>query len=181
MVTLSAHKINGPKGVGALFVTPEVFRSHRLAPIILGGGQEDGMRSGTENLIGIAGFAAASRLAFDPSAAQRNRDYIEANLPDEVTVNRPPVRAPHILSITLPHIKSETMLHYLSERGVFVSSGSACASHSHHVSYALTQFGIDPREADCTLRISLDDKITPDKLDVFLSALASGVSSLVRV
>jgi len=181
MATLSAHKINGPKGVGALYVSPDVLRSHKLSPIILGGGQENGMRSGTENLIGIAGFAAASKLTFDAAAAERSRDYIEKRLPDGVIVNRPPVRAPHILSLTLPHIKSETMLHYLSERGVFVSSGSACASHSRHVSYALTEFGIDPREADCTLRVSLDDKVSDEMLDVFISALASGTASLVRI
>ena len=187
LLTVSAHKIHGPKGVGALWISPAVLKAKKIVPWLLGGGQEFGLRSGTENTIGIAGFGGAAAQGFetlDADIARMTalRDYIAERLPDEVEINLPQgERAPHILSLRLPSIKSETMLHFLSSKGICVSSGSACSSHSRAVSSALSAFGLDNNSADSTIRVSLNAHNTESEADAFLSALSEGVSSLVRI
>ncbi len=180
LVTLSAHKIHGPKGVGALYVCPEVMKTRRLVPYIMGGGQEKGFRSGTENLPGIAGFAEAVKAGIYPENVGELRKYILDNLPSEIRPNIPAVPAPHILNVTLPGIKSETMLHFLSSKDIYVSSGSACSSNSSHKNYVLPDFGLSEKEADHSIRISLDDTLTRDDADVLISALEEGLKNLVR-
>lgn len=190
LVTVSSHKIRGPKGVGALWISPAVIKNRGIAPVTLGGGQEGDLRSGTENVPGIAAFAAAVR---DGLAA---REETIAHLADlraylidrvqhtpalaEVRVNLPPVAAPHIVSLTMPRIKSETMLHYLSSKGIYVSSGSACSSHDAHLSSAMLAFGLTEREADTTVRVSFGVTNTREEVDTFLAALADGVAHLIR-
>ena len=187
LVSISAHKIHGPKGVGALWISPSLLKAKKIIPWTLGGGQEFGLRSGTENTIGIAGFGGAAAQEFETLGADIEkmtalRDYIAQKLPDEVEVNLPRgERAPHILSLRLPSIKSETMLHFLSAKGICVSSGSACSSHSRTVSSALSAFGLEDHYADCTIRVSLNPRNTQEEADAFLAALADGVSSLVRI
>ncbi len=188
LVTLSAHKIHGPKGVGALYVHPEIQKTRRLVPLVPGGGQEFGMRSGTENVVGIAGFGAAAReghatLAADISRMSALRDRLEARLSAMgVQLNRPAgIRAPHIVSLTLPSIKSQTMLNFLSAKGICVSSGSACSSHAQKVSASLAAFGLKAHEADCTLRVSLSNTSTEEEVDTLCDALTAGISSLVRI
>lgn len=187
LVTVSGHKIHGPKGVGALYVAPHLLKSKRIAAVFGGGGQEFGLRSGTENIIGIAGFAAAAKegsAALADSLAQMRA--LSARLIDglqggEIRPNLPAERAPHIISLTLPQIKSETMLHFLSAKGIYVSSGSACSSHAANPSSALLGFGLPAAEADTTIRISLCPQNTAEEIDALLSALAEGVASLVRI
>ena len=189
MITISSHKIEGPKGVGALVVDGAVMKAKGLAPLILGGGQEGGMRSGTENVPGIAAFGEAVKLGF-ASLKERYaftsalRDYlldmIELQLP-EISVTVPKVGAPHIVNITLPKIKSETMLHYLSSLGIYVSSGSACSSNSAHISSALTAFGRSESEADSSIRISLSHRNTREDIDGLIEGLKSGLSKLSRI
>ena len=186
LVTLSAHKIHGPKGVGALYVAPDIIKTKKIVPVLLGGGQEDGFRSGTENTVGIAGFGAAVREGF--SALERSiahmkelREYIISALPSEIKANLPAASAPHIVNVTLPSIKSETMLHFLSSKGIFVSSGSACSSHSHSPSASLMAFGLDAKEADCSIRISLSRESTREDADALIAALSEGLSSLIRI
>ena len=187
LVTLSAHKIHGPKGVGALYIAERMLKERRIVPFLSGGGQEFGLRSGTENMIGIAGFAEAARMG-----AERLRgDFfrmtalsellIEGLSGSEIRVNRPPVTAPHIVSLTLPHIKSETMLHFLAERGISVSSGSACSSHAKHPSRTLLAFGLTPEEADSTIRVSFSAANTPEDVEALLAALNEGLATLVRM
>ena len=96
-------------------------------------------------------------------------------------LNLPPNAAPHILSVTLPSIKSEVMLHSLSEAGIFVSSGSACSSNTHHGSYVLRAFGLCDRDADCTIRISLGDVNRPDDAERFLEVFAESLKRLARM
>ncbi len=188
MVTVSGHKIHGPKGVGALYVTPDIIRQKKLAPILYGGGQESGMRSGTENVIGIGGFGAAAAagkaaLASHVTHMTALRDMTEEAMETlGLTVNRPSAgRAPHIVSVTLPDIKSQTMLNFLSARGICVSSGSACSSHARHMSASLASFGLSAHEADCTLRISLSEANTPEDVASLRNALAEGLDTLVRI
>ena len=189
MVTVSSHKIHGPKGVGALYVSAEVLKAKKLIPVTLGGGQESGMRSGTENTIGIAGFGAAcakaqSTLRDDLRRMSALRTYLEQKLAEqgEITLNLPRAgRAPHVVNLTLPDIKSETMLHYLSGKGIYVSSGSACSSHGHATSRALSAFGVSAEQADCSLRVSLCPANTQDEIDALCAALDAGVRELVRI
>ncbi len=186
LITVSAHKIHGPKGIGALYVAPHILTRRALVPVIAGGGQEFGLRSGTENVIGIAGFAAAAESGRKTVGADAARmaalsERLIAGLADsEVRVNLPAVRAPHIVNITLPHIKSETALHFLSRKGISVSSGSACSSHAKGPSSTLLAFGLTPAEADYSLRISLSVENTEQDVDILLAALAEGCRTLIR-
>lgn len=189
MITISSHKIEGPKGVGALVVDGSVMKAKGLAPITLGGGQEGGMRSGTENVPGIAAFGEAVRLGF-ASLGERYekmselRGYLISRISDEapeVKILVPKANAPHIVNITLPKIKSETMLHYLSSLGIFVSSGSACSSNGGHFSSALTAFGRSEVEADSSIRISISHRNTREDMDGFVDGLKSGLAKLSRM
>ena len=191
MITLSSHKIGGPKGVGALVVSSAVMKAKGLAPIILGGGQEGGMRSGTENVPGIAAFGAAvgeraKNLTSDAEKMTDLREYLIEKLTrdatfEEISITNPEKHAPHILNITLPKIKSETMLHFLSAEGIFVSSGSACSSNSRHVSSALVAYGRTEAEADCSIRISFSHENSREDVDALCEALKSGLSRLARI
>lgn len=190
LISISAHKIHGPKGVGALYVSPEVVKKKQLKPIIYGGGQEFGFRSGTENLIGIAGFGAAAErglknISADTAKMRALRTYALEKLSAlEVKANIPQGNfAPHIINITLPSIKSETMLHHLSSKGIYVSSGSACSSNSatRKVSRALRGFGLADFEADCSMRISFSPFNSTDDIDELIECLNEGIEKLVRI
>jgi cysteine desulfurase len=187
LITLSAHKIHGPKGVGALYVAERMLKERRIVPFLAGGGQEFGLRSGTENMIGIAGFAAAAREGMKTLAADVGRmTALSARLiaglaESEIRVNRPTVAAPHIVNLTLPCIKSETMLHFLAEKGISVSSGSACSSHAKSHSATLLAFGLTPEEADTSIRVSFSAQNTEADVDAILSALEEGLAKLVRI
>ena len=189
LMTISAHKIHGPKGVGALYVGAEITKAKKLIPIIFGGGQEQGMRSGTENVIGIAGFGAAaeqaqSTLRPDLIRMTQLRNYLEQKLAQipEITLNLPSgSRAPHVVNLTLPDIKSETMLNHLSAKEICVSSGSACASHGKATSRALAAFGLTPEQADCSLRVSLCAQNTEADIDALCESLGGAVAALVRI
>ena len=187
-VTLSAHKIHGPKGVGAIYVSPEALKRRDYIPLLLGGGQESGFRSGTENLLGIAAFGAAAADGFahlreNVLHLRELREYAEQRLGElPVRLNLPAGdRAPHILNITLPDIKSETMLHALSTRGICVSQGSACSTHAKKVSSALLAFGLSEAEAECSLRISFGRENTREDVDVLAEALATELERLVKI
>jgi cysteine desulfurase len=186
LISISAHKVNGPKGVGALYIAPELLKAKKIAPIIYGGGQENNLRSGTENVYGICAFGEAvkehlEKLNDEISCMQEVREYIISHLPEGVVAKAPVKCAPHIINITLPKIRSETALHALSARGVFVSSGSACASNStHKASRALLAFGASEDEADSSLRISLCPDNTKEQADILLDALREAVAHLAR-
>ena len=187
--SVSAHKIHGPAGVGALFLRRELIKKRYLCPVIFGGGQEDGLRSGTENLAGAVGFAKAAEIMKPLMDANYSHlldlsSYaIEKITEAGAKVNLPEKRAPHILSITLPRIKSQTMLNLLSAGGVCVSSGSACSSNAknRHVSSALVAFGLTEADADCTIRMSLCKDNTREDIDTFADLLASGIKRLVKI
>ena len=192
LLTVSSHKIEGPKGVGALWVSDAVIKSRGLSPVTLGGGQEEGLRSGTENVPAVCAFAEAARLAkesFDARVAQIAlvREYLldalakHPVLKDAVTPNTPPVFAPHILSLTVNGFKSETVLNDLSARGIYVSSGSACASNARNLSAALLAFGKTEAQTDATIRLSFSHHNTVEEADEFLSALESIVQTRARM
>lgn len=186
LISISAHKVNGAKGVGALYISPDIIKAKKLVPVVYGGGQEENIRSGTENVYGIAAFGEAVREHYNKMSEEiakmdSLRSYIIDKLADtEVKLNLPEKHAPHILNITLPGIRSETMLHFLSSKGIYVSSGSACSSHSNAVSSALTAFGLDNKDADSSIRVSLCPENTREEADIFVSALLDGIKSLQR-
>lgn len=188
LVTLSAHKIHGPKGIGALYASSEALKHRDFVPIILGGGQENGFRSGTENVIGIAGFGAAAEEEYKTLAAtlphlQALREYAKEKLQAlPVKLNLPTgASAAHILSITLPDIRSETMLHALSQDGICVSAGSACSSHAKKVSRALAGFGLSPAEIECTIRVSFGKQNTQADVERLVESLQNNVARLVKI
>ena len=187
MISISAHKIHGPKGVGALIVSPAAIKRRALTPVVYGGGQEEGLRAGTENLIGIAGFGKAvseGRLAVTPNADKLRRLYLyaaERLSALDVVLNVPEKHVDHIISITVPNIKSQTMLNFLSARGICVSSGSACSSHDKKISSALRAFGLDDRAADSTIRVSLCPENMREDIDALVFALSEGMRSLVKI
>ena len=188
MISVSAHKIHGPKGVGALYISPEIIKMKKITPYVIGGGQEGGYRSGTENTVGIVGFGAAAEVAranFTQNSAKiiALRDLCEKKATEAGARPNIPegMRAPHVLSLTLPSIKSETMLNFLSSKGFCVSAGSACSSHSKHISSALVGFGISETEADSTIRVSFSEYNTEEEIELFCAALKEGIDSLVRI
>lgn len=190
LITISSHKIEGPKGVGALIIDKEVLKKKELAPVVFGGGQALGLRSGTENVPAVAAFAEAARLAHTELHESIKKMYslrsklIEELTTDvrlkEISITLPKSYAPHILNITLPNIKSETMLHYLSSEGIYVSSGSACSSNGGHLSSALTAYGRSEDEADSSIRISFSHTNEDADVDALVDALAIGLTKLAR-
>ncbi len=187
-VSVSAHKIHGPKGVGALYISPDIIKQKKIVPYLIGGGQEGGLRSGTENVIGIAGFGEAAEEGYKNLSTNVNRMTNLRDLCERGVVEagaRPNIprgaRAPHVLSVTLPSIKSETMLNFLSSKGICVSSGSACSSHAKALSSSLLGFGLSPGEADTTIRISFSEYNTEEEINVFASALKEGIDTLVKI
>ena len=171
-------------------MAPGVLKSAGLVPVIWGGGQQRGLRSGTENVPGIAAFAEAvrigagginSRAVHTEALKQRILKGLECEELRGISPTLPKNHAPHILNITVPGIKSETLLHYLSSRGIFVSSGSACSSNSSHVSAALTAYGRSESEADSSVRISLSHRNTEEEVDMLIEGLKGALGSISRV
>ena len=191
MITISSHKIEGPKGVGALAVSNSLINSLGLSPIIFGGGQEGGLRSGTENVPAICAFAEAVNIAKKNLAEnQRQCEELRAYLIDKISrdsslsaisITNPASHAPHIVNLTMPSIKSETVLHFLSARGIFVSSGSACSSNSRHISSALVAYGRSADEAESSIRVSFSHRNTKAEVDALTDALRDALSTLARI
>ena len=177
LLSLSAHKIYGPKGIGALYVRSEV----ELAPMILGGPQERSLRAGTENVPGIVGLGTAMTLVCEHRAKERVRllglrKYLIGclqSLGQGVIVNGPQEKtAPHILSVSFIGVDAEMMLIRLNGEGIAVSLGSACNSKSIEPSHVLTAMKLPQEQIESTLRISLGMPTTKDELDILLSAIA---------
>lgn len=181
LITLSGHKLHAPKGIGALYISQDILRAKKIIPWILGGGQEDGYRSGTENVPAIAAFGEAVKANFNIDAVESVRKRILSNISPEIRPNIPAIYAPHIISLTLPGIKSETAMHFLSSRGIYVSNGSACSSRSRHMSSTLLSYGLSKKETDCTIRVSLCGKESLEDADAFCDAVNECVRKIIRI
>lgn len=160
MLSLNAGKMYGPKQVGLLWLRPGVH----LAPIIVGGGQEKGLRSGTENVAGVIGFAKAAELAvasknYESKRIAELRDSIQARLlsefPEAVISGHQKKRLPSFLHISFPDLDAERLIFMLEERGVMVATGSACAANKGTRSKVLTAIGMNDATADGSLRLTL--------------------------
>jgi cysteine desulfurase len=168
-MTVSAHKIGGPTGVGALVIAPGI----ELAPLLRGGGQERNRRAGTENLAGIAGFAAAAE-ACDPSeyaAVRKLRDQFEAALSrDAIVISVTAPRLPNTSAIAMPGVPAETQVIALDLDGVMVSAGAACSSGKVGPSHVLAAMGVAPDIANSTIRVSLGWSTTEAEIAHFIDA-----------
>ena len=188
LMSVSGHKIHGPKGSGFLYVRDGV----KISPIILGGGQQRGMRSGTENVPAIAGLGEAVRLIYQQHSEKVERLYaLKQRLIDGLTamegvsingINGLSLTetAPHIVSASFDGIKSEVMLHALAQEGVYVSSGSACSSNHPDLSGTLKAIGVEDRLLDSTLRFSFSVLSTEEEVDHALEAVAKVLPQLRR-
>ncbi len=188
LMSVSGHKIHGPKGSGFLYVRDGV----KISPIILGGGQQRGMRSGTENVPAIAGLGEAVRLIYQQHSEKVERLYaLKQRLIDGLTamegvsingINGLSLTetAPHIVSVSFDGIKSEVMLHALAQEGVYVSSGSACSSNHPDLSGTLKAIGVEDRLLDSTLRFSFSVLSTEEEVDHALEAVAKVLPQLRR-
>ncbi len=192
MMSVSGHKIHGPKGVGILYVADKV----KLHPLMLGGGQQKGLRSGTENVPGIAGIGLASELIykdFDEKTDklyELKRYFIEEliklpgvyvnGIPQNAFTDEAMIRmtAPHIISASFDQIRAEVLLHALEAKGIYVSSGSACSSNKPSVSATLQAIGLDRKLLDSTLRFSMSHSTTREDIDTTLTVLSDELPKL---
>ncbi len=188
LLSVSAHKVHGPKGVGALYVAPHT----QLRPLVAGGGQEHGWRSGTENVPGIAGFGvAAAVIAREARGAQGKLFPLKKKLVEGilaavpgVLLNGPPCHqnssrcAPHIANLSFPGLRGEIVLHSLEERGIYVSTGSACASRKNPGSHVLKAMGVKGDLLEGAVRFSLSPKTTEEEIDYVVEQTAAVVQEL---
>ncbi len=180
LLSVSAHKIHGPKGVGALYIRKGV----RVLPRIIGGGQENGLRSGTEPVPAIAGFGAAAVSVPNFSEQTKRYEALKTCLLDELG-SHPDVRfhlpsggVAYIVNLSLVGFRSETLLHFLAQRGIFVSGGSACAKGKR--SAVLTAMGLPAAEIDGSLRVSFCRDTTLEDVRALCEALREATQVLQR-
>ena len=185
MLSVSGHKIHGPKGSGFLFIKDKT----KVKPLIHGGGQQKGMRSGTENVPAIAGLAIASEEMYQNLEQNREhlfalRDYFieEVEKLDGVTVNGKKDRdsAPHIVSVSIEGVRAEVILHTLEDRNVYVSAGSACASNKPAISGTLQSIGLKKELLDSTVRFSFSIHTTKEELDYALEVMRQSIPMLQK-
>ncbi|MDO4619890.1 MAG: cysteine desulfurase family protein [Lachnospiraceae bacterium] len=185
MLSVSGHKLHGPKGTGFLYVR----NGSRLQPIIYGGGQQKGMRSGTENVPGIAGLSVACREAYEDFDAkmahiQALHDRMTEGLQklDDVVVHGSgdACMAPHIVHAAFVGVGSEVLLHSLEDRGIYISAGSACSTHKRSASPTMTAIEASPAEVSSSVRFSFCETNTEEEVDTVLAVLAELLPKLRR-
>lgn len=185
LLSVSGHKIHGPKGVGFLYINEKA----KVQPQILGGGQQGGMRSGTDNVPGIAGLGVAAQEIYEDFDAKiehlyQLKEHMAEGLSalENVEINGMPLRegAPQIMSVCFQGIRSEVLLHTLEERGIYISAGSACSSHKRKASSTLTAMGLSKAQIENTVRISFSEENTFEEVDYCLEVLREVVPMLRR-
>lgn len=181
--SVSGHKIHAPKGVGALYLR----KGFHILPPYLGGGQERGLRPGTENIAFIAAMAAAAKETQGAYKANAQRIAQELNAPlraalaqmPDITFNSPPDAVADILNFSVKNIKSETMLHYLESKDIYVSSGSACSKGA--ASHTLGAMGLDKSRTDTAVRVSFSTASTAADVQALIGALQSGLQEIAKI
>lgn len=180
LMTVSSHKIHGPKGVGALYIRDGI----KIIPVTLGGEQEKQIRPGTEAMPAIVGFGEAIRQLpnineqLKKMSTLRNDFLLKLNAIEGVCINSTEDALPYIVNISVPGLRSEPMLNLLSDMGVCVSSGSACAKG--HKSYVLEALGLDNGRIDSALRVSMSRYTTEEELDLFIKGIQTAQKVLRR-
>ncbi|SFK76814.1 cysteine desulfurase [Lachnospiraceae bacterium KH1T2] len=182
LLSASSHKIHGPKGVGLLYVSP---RTH-ISPIIFGGGHQNGMRSGTENVPGVAGFALAASEMYkhmdeNHKHFEELHEYFVSEISqlEDVTINgSKEFGAPYIISLTVKNVRAEVLLHALEDKGIYVSAGSACSSNKPSISATLKAIDVPRYALDSTVRLSFSAHTTMEELEYAINALKELVPTL---
>lgn len=176
LLSVSGHKLHAPKGVGFLYVNEKI----KIKPVVFGGGQQGGLRSGTLNIPGIAGMGKAASEAYEDfdnkvKKVAEIKDYIISELENTegVSINsqRGLLSAPHVLSVTVKGIRGEVLLHALEAEGIYVASGSACSSNHPGISGTLKGIGLTDEAAASTIRLSFSEYNTMHEADYFLERL----------
>lgn len=185
MLSVSSHKIHGPKGVGFLYINEKA----RIQPQILGGGQQAGMRSGTDNVPGIAGLGVAAKMVYTDFDKKIEHMYqLKERLAEgflklpDVRLNGMEIRegAPQILSASFLGVRSEVLLHTLEEKGIYVSAGSACSSHKRKAAGTLSAMGMEAPQRESTLRFSFSEENTFEEVDYALEVIGQVLPMLRR-
>lgn len=185
MLSVSSHKIHGPKGVGFLYINEKA----RIQPQILGGGQQAGMRSGTDNVPGIAGLGVAAKMVYTDFDEKIEHMYqLKERLAEgflklpDVRLNGMEIRegAPQILSASFLGVRSEVLLHTLEEKGIYVSAGSACSSHKRKAVGTLSAMGMEAAQRESTLRFSFSEENTFEEVDYALEVIGQVLPILRR-
>lgn len=185
LLSVSGHKIHGPKGVGFLYINEKI----KIKPIVYGGGQQQGMRSGTENVPGIAGIAKAvekiySNLDEDVEKLYEMKEYFINGVEkiDGIKINglRGRESAPHIVSVSVRGVRSEVMLHALEEKGIYISAGSACAARKPQTSETLKAIGVEKDLLHSTIRFSFSIFTTMEEIDYTLKTMYDVIPMLRR-
>ncbi len=183
LLSVSAHKIHGPKGVGFLYISEKA----KVRPILFGGGQQRGMRSGTENVPGIAGMAKAVEQVYmdlDSKVNQlyriRERFIQGVSRIEGIKINgcQGAESAPHIVSVSIQGVRSEVMLHALEDKGIYVSAGSACSSNKPAISATLKAIGIEKQYLDSTIRFSFSMFTTEEEIDYTIMCMGELIPML---
>lgn len=185
MLSVSSHKIHGPKGVGFLYINEKA----RIQPQILGGGQQAGMRSGTDNVPGIAGLGVAAKMVYTDFDKKIEHMYqLKERLAEgflklpDVRLNGMEIRegAPQILSASFLGVRSEVLLHTLEEKGIYVSAGSACSSHKRKAAGTLSAMEMEAAQRESTLRFSFSEENTFEEVDYALEVIGQVLPMLRR-
>nr|WP_297762894.1 cysteine desulfurase family protein [uncultured Butyrivibrio sp.] len=184
LLSVSGHKIHGPKGIGFLYIR----KGTKIVNICYGGGQQKGMRSGTENVPGIIGLSLAAKMCYEDFDAKIKKlydlkKYLIDSLNERLTdikINGPEwdKGAPHIVSVSIKGLAAETVLNMLSSKEIYVSAGSACTSNNPHVSDTLKAIGLDKSLLESTIRISMSFMTTREEIDYLLDTLCSQVETM---
>ena len=181
LLSISAHKIHGPKGIGALYVNQNV----KISPIMFGGGQEKGLRSGTQAVAMIAAFGEAVNELSDYKKnyieIEKINTYCRNRLQNinQVYINSDEKCSPYVLNFSVKGIKSETMLHYLSSKGIYVSSGSACSKGRQ--SYVLKSIGMPNSLIDTAIRVSFSRFNTKNDVDILILEIKNAINNLIKI
>ncbi|MFA7533882.1 MAG: aminotransferase class V-fold PLP-dependent enzyme, partial [Tissierellaceae bacterium] len=185
--SFSGHKVHGPKGIGGLFID----RKHDIEPVIFGGNQERGIRSGTENLTGIIGFGEAVRLATENYVKEREHvkelksyfaDKIKAEIKDiRLNSRLDDKSSPYILNISFLDTRGEVLLHYLEENGIYVSTSSACSSRGTEKSHVLKSIGLGNREIEGAIRFCFSYENVKEEMDYTVEKLKASVSEIRQI
>jgi cysteine desulfurase len=187
LVSLSGHKIHAPKGIGALYKKKGI----RLQPILFGGAQQGGMRSGTENIAGIVGMGTgtkwvAQRQSENNRYLQDLKDKLVAGILEALPAaiingsTETGKSAPHILNVGFPGLRGEVLLHTLEEEGVYVSTGSACSSRDKKISHVLKALGLDSKTAEGSIRLSISYLTTQEEIEAFIPILTRSVKRIEK-
>ncbi len=181
LLSLSGHKIHGPKGTGILYCNQQI----RLKPLFFGGGQEQGVRSGSENIPGIVGLTKACQLSLATDIAKLNR--LKTNFMTELKTipdsyfNSPVHGAPHIINIGFFGVKAEVLVHFLEQKGVYVSIGAACSSRKSSISHVLQAIGLTETQAAASIRISLSQRLSDEELDYAAKTIKTAVAEIRNI